>query len=325
MVDYVATNFSISPRDLLALLEYQTGALSDPTMPATSYALGQVDYNYAGIYLQLVWAAGMLNNGYYGWRTGRLTSFDHIEGTIERPDPWQNAASVAFQYYFSRHLTKTDYDRAVGPDGLVATYHQFFGDPWQTDLALIPVSLHQPDLSFPFPDGQTWAFTGGPHTGWGSPTLDPLAAVDFAPPAVVGGCTLTDLPAVAVADGVVVRSQTGVVMLDLDGDSDERTGWDILYLHIATVGRVALGTKLHRGDPVGFPSCEGGEATGTHVHVVRKYNGEWIPADGPLAFNFEGWVVHNGDEAYQGTLTRGTQAVPACVCSTAASQVTAGK
>ena len=325
MVDYVATNYSISPRLLLALLEYQTGALSESTPPAGDYALGQVDYNYAGTYLQLVWAAGMLNAGYYGWRTGRLTSFEHVDGTVERPDPWQNAASVALQYYFSLHLSAADYARAVGPDGLAATYARLFGDPWQNVSTLIPVSLQQPEFSFPFLDGQTWAFTGGPHTGWGSPTLDPLSAVDFAPPAVVGGCTPTNLPAVAMADGVVVRSQTGVVILDLDGDGDERTGWDILYLHIATVGRVPVGTVLHRGDPVGFPSCEGGEATGTHVHVARKYNGEWIPAAGPLAFDFEGWIVSNGPAAYQGTLRRGTQVVQACVCSTASSQVTAGK
>ena len=33
MVDYVATNYSISPRLLLAVLEYQSGALSLPEPP----------------------------------------------------------------------------------------------------------------------------------------------------------------------------------------------------------------------------------------------------------------------------------------------------
>ncbi len=37
---------------------------------------------------------------------------------------------------------------------------------------------------------------------------------------------------------------------------------------------------------------QGGEVTGTHVHIARKYNGEWILADGPLAFNLEGWITH---------------------------------
>jgi hypothetical protein len=45
-------------------------------------------------------------------------------------------------------------------------------------------------------------------------------------------------------------------------------------------------------------------ATGTHVHVARKYNGEWIPAGGPLPFTLSGWQAHAGGEPYLGTLTR---------------------
>jgi LysM repeat protein len=40
MVDYVATNYSISPRLLLALLEYQSGALTQPEQPSGKYLLG---------------------------------------------------------------------------------------------------------------------------------------------------------------------------------------------------------------------------------------------------------------------------------------------
>jgi len=72
---------------------------------------------------------------------------------------------------------------------------------------------------------------------------------------------------------------------------------------------------------IGYPSCEGGEVTGTHVHIARKYNGEWILADGPLAFNFEGWIAHNGAQAYLGTLTRGALTIKACDCSDIQSQV----
>jgi hypothetical protein len=114
-------------------------------------------------------------------------------------------------------------------------------------------------------------------------------------------------------------------MEDLDGDGDERTGWDLLYLHIATVGRDQVGQKLKRGDPIGFPSCEGGEATGTHVHIARKFNGEWMPADSVIPFDLEGWIAHNGAAAYYGYLMRGTAVVTACTCSDAASHITAGK
>jgi murein DD-endopeptidase MepM/ murein hydrolase activator NlpD len=143
--------------------------------------------------------------------------------------------------------------------------------------------------------------------------------LDFAPPSVASGCLPTAEWATAVADGVIARSDTGEVVLDLDGDGDERTGWVIFYLHVATDGRIAAGTQVKVGDPIGHPSCEGGTATGTHVHIARKYNGEWILADSILPFNLEGWVAHNGSEAYDGTLTRGNQAVTSCTCSNQAS------
>ena len=325
IVDLVATDYSISPRVLLALLEYQTGALSQPVVPNGDYLLGNVDYNYAGLYLQLIWAANVLNVGYYGWRTGSLTQLSHPDGTIERPDPWQTAGTVAFQYYFSLSSPLFEFTRATGPDGMARIYKNLFGNPWaaSVDVPHIPVSLQQPDLGFPFADGDTWSLTGGPHAGWGTAALQPWSALDFGPP--VKGCDPYNHPVLAMADGVVVRSDTGLVMEDLDGDGLEQTGWDLLYLHIATVGRDQVGQKLKRGDPIGYPSCEGGEATGTHVHIARKYNGEWMPADSVIPFNLEGWIAHNGDAAYYGYLTRGTQIVTACTCSDAASHITAGK
>ena len=125
-----------------------------------------------------------------------------------------------------------------------------------------------------------------------------------------------------MADGIVARSEFGLIALDLDGDGDERTGWVLVYLHVGTNGRVPSGRSLKAGDSIGYPSCEGGRVTGTHIHISRKYNGEWIPADGPLAFNMEGWVAHNGSVAYAGTLSKGSLIVKACDCADAYSAIT---
>jgi len=62
---------------------------------------------------------------------------------------------------------------------------------------------------------------------------------------------------------------------------------------------------------IGHPSCEGGTASGTHVHVARKFNGEWIPADGPVPFEMSGWHAVAGERIYQGQLVRGDQVVTA--------------
>lgn len=325
MIDYLATNFSVSPRLLLALLDYQLGALSNPQMPdglEDSYPLGYREHMHRGLYQQLLWAVNTLNNAYYNWRKGTLPEFEHPDGRLERPDPWQNAASVAIQYYYSRFMQEKDYLKATHTEGLLKTYEAFFGPAWQGIEPLIPGSLQQPDLLLPFQQGKAWAFTGGPHTGWGEG--EPFSALDFAPPAVVGGCSETQEFATALAEGTIVRKSTAIAVLDLDSDGDERTGWVVFYLHLATDSIPPQGTHLEAGQPIGKPSCEGGRATGTHVHIARKYNGEWILADGPLAFNLEGWIAQCGDLPYQGTLIRFSRTVRACDCSDQASQIQSG-
>jgi murein DD-endopeptidase MepM/ murein hydrolase activator NlpD len=140
--------------------------------------------------------------------------------------------------------------------------------------------------------------------------MHPYSALDFAPPSKTQGCATSDRWVTAVADGVIVRSNTDQgVMLDLDGDGDERTGWNVYYLHLASADRVQAGAVVKAGQPIGHPSCEGGSATGTHVHIARKYNGEWMPAGGIsaagiLAYNFEGWLAFESGPAYEGYLKR---------------------
>jgi hypothetical protein len=323
LVDLVARDYSISPRLLLALLEYQSGALSNPEPEEVqlAYSLGRVDRSYRGLYMQLIWTANTLNNAYYSWRIGSLHVFDLKNDRQERPDPWQNAGTVALQYYFSLVMEPDAFALATSEKGLGQVYQRLFGDPWINVQPHIPGSLQQPAMRLPFLPGFSWAYTGGPHTAWGNG--EPLAAIDFAPGAMEGGCVLSDAWAVAVADGVVARSETGIVVLDLDGDGDERTGWIVFYLHLATDGRAMVGQHLKAGDPVGHPSCEGGRATGTHVHMARRYNGEWILAEGPLAFNLDGWIAINGSLPYQGYLQRGAKRIIACDCADQASHIQA--
>ena len=305
IVDYVATNYSVSPRLLLALLEYKAGALSQPVMPDKAYPLDfpQPVYEHAQylVYTQLFWAANTLNNGYYGWQSGSMTEFDLADGTIIRPDPWENAGTVALEYLFAQTDLGAAYDKAISADGLARTYASLFGEPWTKDTRLIPGSLRQPPLTFPFPPAQIWTYTGGPHTGWGAGA--PWAAVDFAPPSEHHGCFAPDPQnfVTAMADGVVARSGPDGVALDLDGDGDERTGWVIFYLHLSANSRPPAGKELHAGDRIGYPSCQGGElVTGTHVHVARKYNGEWVLADGILAVHLRGLGCTRRERALSG-------------------------
>jgi murein DD-endopeptidase MepM/ murein hydrolase activator NlpD len=264
----------------------------------------------------------LLNNGFYDWRAGTLLEYDLPDERIERPDPWQNAATVSLRYFFSQLLPSDQYAVATEAPGLARTWKRLFGDPWKNDLPPIPVSLQQPPFYLPFAAGETWNLTGAPHTGWGSGP--PFAALDFAPTGAKG-CDETTQWVTAVAPGVVVKSDEHIVMLDLDGDGDEHTGWVIFYLHLADQDRVPAGTRLAAGAPIGHPSCEGGEATGTHVHIARRYNGEWVPADSPVPFVLEGWTAVAGSAPYLGKLVRGSQVVVASDKAENFSAITAGK
>jgi murein DD-endopeptidase MepM/ murein hydrolase activator NlpD len=117
----------------------------------------------------------------------------------------------------------------------------------------------------------------------------------------------------AAASGVVVRRETGVVVQDLDGDGHEETGWNLLYMHVTAEGLLPVGTVLEQGQRLGHASCEGGYSTATHLHLARKYNGEWIPADGSLSMILSGWRAH-ATGAYEGTMTRDHEVRTACEC-----------
>jgi len=321
VVNVVAQNYSIHPRVLLALLEYQTHALTDPFPEAIdrAYPLGHVDPRYRGLYRQLIWAAESFNDAFYGWRTGAPVELELADGKVARPDPWQNAGTVGVQGVLAGLYGQEEFDRAIGPEGLAATWRSLWGDPFEQEQVTIPPSLQQPELGLPFPPNRIWDYTGGPHPSWGDSL--PYGALDFAPPAVVGGCALTNEWFTAPAAGVITRSEAAAVVLDLDGDADERTGWVIFFYHVATDGRIAAGTVAGRGDPIGHPSCEGGRATGTHFHMARRFNGEWIPAAGVIPFDLDGWVAGGGEPAYQGTLTRGSTTISACTCTTASNRI----
>ena len=309
IIQYVSDRFSINPKLLLALLEHQINALSDPIQPDNlldGYPLGYRATGYHGLYIQIVWLANTLNQGYYGWQVSRLDTIEFIDQTIEHPDPWQNAATVALQYYFSQLEPRTVYDRNISPVGFIRTYEDLFGNPWGCEPH-IPGSLRQPTMTLPFESGKTWAFTGGPHTGWGQG--DPWAALDFAPPSATSGCEITSEWATAVAPGVIARSEPGLVELDLDGDGDPRTGWVTLYLHLGKSNKIPEGRSVETGAYLGHPSCEGGESTGSHIHIARKYNGEWVPAAGAIPFNLDGWIAEEGPLEYQGSMVRFTETV----------------
>jgi murein DD-endopeptidase MepM/ murein hydrolase activator NlpD len=306
----VAQNYSVNPRLLVALLEYRSGWVTNPTPTNVDFPFGFYENYYAGLYRQTAWAADNLNRGYYYWRVNAISTLPLGDGSYVPLDATLNAGTAGVQYFFSKFNDRATWDFDISGLGFFQMYNLLFGYPFSYDIAsLLPSNLIQPPMRLPFADSVTWSFTGGPHGGWDSGSA--WAALDFAPPGEGGGCAVDDAWVVAVADGYIVRAEDGAVVQDLDNDGYEQTGWTVLYMHIDTQGRVQPNTYVYAGEAIGHPSCEGGVSNATHLHLARRYNGEWIPADGNQPFNLDGWVSSGNGVEYDGYLTRGTTVIEA--------------
>ncbi len=324
IIAFHARAASVNPRLLLALLEYRGGWLTNPIPrgDAFTYPMGHKDERLAGLFNQVAWAVNQLNEGYYGWRTRGFRA-------LELPDkgrlafaPDLNGGTVGVQYFLARTARdRAGWLRDVSTAGFFTTYLSMFGDPFALAIEpLVPPELRQPDFLFPFPPGETWFLTSGPHGGWDARATG-WSAADIAPPAppdevifTQGYCYVSPNWTTAMAAGVVVRSDDGVVIIDLDMDGDERTGWTLVYLHVAAFERVPAGKIVQVGERIGHPSCEGFflNSIATHAHVSRRYNGEWIVADcfaclpGVAAppFVMSGWTLKSDRIVYDGSLQK---------------------
>ena len=312
IITRVVQNYSVNPRFLLALIEHRSQWVSNPNPDPTTldYPLGFFDPPHAGLYRQLTWASNELNRGYYLWQVNALPTLALIDGSIVPVNASINAGTAGVENLFAQLDERAEWETDVTVSGLFQTYVSLFGYPF--DLAIDPLiapDLTQPPMQLPFESNDVWSFTGGPHAAWDSGSG--WGALDFAPPGEAQGCVLSNAWIAAVANGLIVRAANNAVMQDLDGDGFEQTGWVVLYMHVEDRDRVQPGTYLQAGKRIGHPSCEGGISNGTHVHIARRFNGEWIPADGNLPFILDGWVSSGTGVEYDGYLTRGDQTIEA--------------
>lgn len=321
IIHFVARSYSVNPRLLLALLEYRGEWLTNPLppQPKIDYPMGIERAGREGLLRQMLDAADALNAGYYGWKYRGVTVLTFDEGLRVLYASTLNPGTVGVQRMLSVATGSAEWQRDVAPDGFFQTYLALFGDPFARAIEPItPPDLTQPALTLPFARGEEWVYTGGPHGAYNSGSA--WGAVDFAPPkpsdelvAMQGSCYVSPYWVTAVAPGVIARSGDGYVILDLDGDGDETTGWAIVYLHIDNHEVVRTGARVSSGDRLGHPSCEGGFSNGTHLHLSRRYNGEWLPVEcedcipGAVVppFTLGEWTLHGyANQEYQGYMTR---------------------
>ncbi len=314
----VAQDYSVNPRLLLAILQYQSKWVTklNPKANTLDYPLGLREPQRAGLYHQLTWAANQLNRGYYLWRVNGASTWLLADGQVVPVSATINAGTAGVQNLLGQLYGRSEWENAVTGEGLYATFNELFGVPFDQAIEpLVPPQLKSPALQLPFEPEKVWSFTSGPHAGWDSGSA--WAALDFAPPGEARGCVISDDWVVAVGNGIIVRTGEGEVIQDLDIPGDlpmdgyEQTGWVVLYMHIDTQDRIQPGTYLKAGERIGRPSCEGGISNGTHLHLARRYNGEWISADQNLPFILDNWVSSGGGVEYDGYLERSGKRIEA--------------
>jgi LasA protease len=149
VVDVASRNYSVNPRLLLTLLEYQSHALTRPFANDDDaiYPLGIRDPLQRGLYRQLIWAAERINEGYYGWRGGTLDSITLADGRMTRPDEWQNAGTVGIQMFFAALYGQDDFDVRI-PLGRSSAFGDRINPRQPAAAGTQPPVSTEPDLGF---------------------------------------------------------------------------------------------------------------------------------------------------------------------------------
>ncbi len=132
VVDRVAREYSVNPRLLLAVLEYQSGWVTRSTTPDArrEYPMGKADAYRKGLYKQLAWAADNLNRGYYLWKVNGISGWPLADGGIvvasPRSTPAPRAFNISLAYYTIGPIGKKRSAKKV----CTRPYASLFGNPF---------------------------------------------------------------------------------------------------------------------------------------------------------------------------------------------------
>ncbi len=298
IIDRLSRELSLGPRLLLTLIEMHSGWVTNPQPANALYPLPEP---VPGLDAALRMAAGNLLASYYGYRSGGEPSVQLADGSRVMTGNL-NAGSLALLSYLSRAEGPQTLAALTGPSRFVITWTALFGDPYFYDISETLSPAPAISLELPFAPGEMWFYVSGPRTATGP--HGPLAAVEFAPPpANSSDCGPSPAWVLAAAAGQVVRSDDRQLVIDLDGDGFEGSGWVHIYRHLSPIERLTQGKRVRKGDPIGHPSCEGSSGPPARVGFARRYNGEWIAAADPKhPLLLGGWLAVPGQGPGEGYL-----------------------
>ena len=288
------------------------------------YLADIVDSNQRGLYRQLMAMIQYLNEGYYGWREGSLTSVEFTDGSRLRLSPELNAGTVALLNLLAWLYPQEEWQQLTAADGqFVQLYTELFADPWQRAEANQPLyteTLQQPAMSLPYLPGHSWSYTGGPHSAWEK--HGPEAAVDFNPGGYENSCIPPQEWVVAIAPGR--GGAPGTRRAGAGPGRRRRREYRLGGAVRAPANQLRHPGRRPAGagpDSSASPPAWAGRRKAPHIHIARKYNGEWMLAGGAVPFELDGWTIGDLPGTYLGTMSKDENTVYSCTCGTADTQV----
>ncbi|UCG25432.1 MAG: peptidoglycan DD-metalloendopeptidase family protein, partial [Chloroflexota bacterium] len=313
-IQYNAMMFGLNPQLILTLLEAQAQVIGDANASVPLVSNGpersQAEETFHNYVRQLAQQALLAyDNHRHGVVDSQLVFPDGEALTV--PDSL-NAGTYAVGASLSGSISHPQWQTWVGGSDplFVEQFGRWFGDPLEDpDRRANAATLALSGYILPFPIGQTWYYTGGPHYyGGGTPGCTygsgcprPWSSLDVAQPEMIA-CPDGSYPAhrwlVAAKSGDVIQSSQALIVID------HRDGWRTYYSHVSSADKRGMG-PIDRGDQLGHPSCEvepGGFTTGVHVHFALYQVGVgFVDLNGR---SFSGWTVGEASH-YNGTMRLG--------------------
>ncbi|MFD3166194.1 peptidoglycan DD-metalloendopeptidase family protein [Herpetosiphon sp. NSE202] len=274
--------YSLNPKLLLALLEFQQGLLTNPT-PNPDQLDWAMKYqgeneNWRGLHGQIRWAARELRRGVRDF--AYVTELQYRDKDVKGPIPaGLNPSSYAVVRLLAQTMTPEELAKVLSDGSFVATYSKFFEDPRQT-LGQVPAPatpfLRWPlrnvtyitsffDHEYPFltPNQSLVSWWGrretqisyDGHDGWDYGARPPEAVVAAADGTIVWASNSDDGCGVP-AKGVVI---------------DHGNGYRTLYWHLSEIS-VEVGQAIKSGEQLGIVGSTGC-AIGPHLHFQTQYLG----------------------------------------------------
>lgn len=294
--------YSLNPKLILALLEFQQGLLANtaPSPEQFDWALkfrGEEE-KWRGLHGQIRWGARELRRAMRDFPAA--TELQYSDENVRGPIPaGMNAGSYAVLRVLAATMNPADLDRIIADGSFVATYSRLFEDPRQTLGPLPPPAapfLSRPmakqtyvtsffDHEYPFltQNGSLVSWWGrrettvsyDGHDGWdyGLRPPDPILAAASGTVVWAGNSD----------DGCGVPAR-GVVL-------DHGNGYRTLYWHLSEIG-VELGQTVETGEQLGIVGATGC-ANGSHLHFQTQYLGRNTDPYGWCASEVDPWSQHS--------------------------------